>query len=253
MSHDASTQDTRFIYDYIGAHDAETYEIENQIADPERRIERFMESLVSLGGKALADIGAGGGFHTCIYAQQAAHVFAVEPAPRMLRQLYARVQQSDVTNVSVLAADAAAVPLRDDLVDIVHSRFAYFFGPAGGSVRTCEPGIAEAIRILKPGGYFFIVDNALTTGQFAAILARYGYTKGRATKAQEQNDTFYSRHGFRHATVESTWSAPDRQTLRRVIAMEFGDAAADPIMSEVSGTELSYHYRIYYRQKAPSG
>jgi hypothetical protein len=33
------------------------------------------------------------------------------------------------------------------------------------------------------------------------------------------------------------------------MAMEFGAEAADPIMGELSGAELSYHYRIYYQQK----
>src|SRR5947209_2564929 len=118
-----------FIYDYIGAHDPATYELENGIADPERRIERFMESRVPFEGIALADIGAGGGYHVCLYAEKAARVFAVEPAPKMLGLLYARLAGSGLSNVSVIAAEAEEIPLQADLVDVVHSRFAYFFGP----------------------------------------------------------------------------------------------------------------------------
>src|SRR6266542_2320232 len=81
-----------------------TYELENRIADPERRIERFMESLISFEGSSLADIGAGGGFHACLYAQRAARVFAIEPAPKRLAQIYRRVADSGLTKVSVLAA-----------------------------------------------------------------------------------------------------------------------------------------------------
>jgi len=174
-------------------------------------------------------------------------VFAVEPAPTMLGQLYARVAGSDLTNVSVLAAEAGEIPLRGNLVDVVHSRFAYFFGPERDTVCSCEPGIREALRILRPGGCFFIIDNALTTGEFAGILARYGYAKGQAVEMQQRNDTFYTSHGFEHATVESTWTAPDRASLRRVMAMEFSGQPIDDLMAEIEGWELSYHYRVYYR------
>jgi ubiquinone/menaquinone biosynthesis C-methylase UbiE len=237
------------VYDYIGAHNPETYDLENEIADPEWRIEAFMESRVSLAGIALADIGAGGGYHACRFARRAAQVYAVEPAPRMLRHLYARVARSDLTNVSILAANAEAVPLREGWVDVVHARFAYFFGAESGSTRSCEPGIAEAMRILKPGGTFFIIDNALTTGQFAEILAQYGYARGKSSAMQEANDAFYTDHGFQHATVESSWTAPDRQALRRVMAMEFDPQFTDAIMAEIDGAALSYHYRIYSRRK----
>jgi hypothetical protein len=66
---------------------------------------------------------------------------------------------------------------------------------------------------------------------------------------QEANDTFYARHGLQHATVESAWTAPDRDALRRVMAMEFPPGATDAIMAGIEGASLSYHYRVYYRQK----
>jgi ubiquinone/menaquinone biosynthesis C-methylase UbiE len=238
------------IYNYPGADDQATYDLENEIADPAQRIEQFMQRLVPFDGIALADIGAGGGYHAARYAARAAQVFAVEPAPAMLRQLYGRVAGRGLTNVSVMAAGAAALPLRDNLVDVVHSRFAYFFGPERpGEVRSCEPGLIEALRILKPGGFFFIIDNAHTSGQFAEFLAQYAYTKGRAAAFQAANDAFYAQQGFAQATIESTWTAPDRATLRRVITMEFPAGDVDDIMARIDDAELSYHYQVYYRQK----
>jgi ubiquinone/menaquinone biosynthesis C-methylase UbiE len=238
-----------FVYNYWGAEDKSHYDLLNAITDPTRKLERFMESVVPFEGVVLADIGAGGGYHACAYAEKASRVFAVEPAPKMLAQLYTRVAECGLTNVSVVAAGAADLPLRDNLVDVVHSRFAYFFGPEQGTARTCEPGIDEALRILKPGGTFFIIDNALTTGHFATILARYGYTKGRAVEAQAQKDAFYAAHGFQHATVETAWTAPDRKALRQVLAIDFPEQPIDEIMAEIDDAEFSYHCRVYYRQK----
>ncbi len=208
-----------------------------------------MEGVAPLAGAWLADIGAGGGCHACRFAERAAHVFAVEPAPKMLRQLYGRVAGGVRINISVLAARAEDVPLRDGCLDMIHSRFAYFFGPARGAGRSCEPGVKEGLRLLRPGGHFFIVDNALTSGQFAGFLARFAYSQGQAARMQQENNEFYGGLGFAHATVESTWTAPDRETLRRVVAMEFPTGAVETIMSEVDGVEMSYHYRIYYRTR----
>src|SRR4051794_19470619 len=222
-----------FVYNYWGAEDKAHYDLLNEITDPRRELERFMESVAPFEGLVLADIGAGGGYHACNYAERVALVFAVEPAPKMLAQLYGRVAQKGITNICVVAAAAGDLPLRDALVDVVHSRFAYFFGPEQGTVRTCEPGIGEALRILKPGGYFFIIDNAFTTGHFSTILARYGYTKGRAVEAQAQNDAFYASHGFRHATVETTWTAPDRETLKQILTIDFSGQPIDEIMAEI--------------------
>jgi ubiquinone/menaquinone biosynthesis C-methylase UbiE len=236
------------IYHYPGESDKATYDLENRIADPGRRIEAFMRTIAPFDGAIIADIGAGGGYHACLYAQDAAHVFAVEPAPLMIKQLYARVAESGLTNISVLAAGAEDVPLRDNLVDVVHSRFAYFFGPETQWTRSCEPGIAEAMRILKPGGHLFIIDNAATSGQFAHLLAHYGYIREDPAEYQRRLDSFYEEGGFRHTTIESTWTAPDRESLRRVMSMEFPDAV-ESIMQEIEGAKLSYHYKVYYRQK----
>jgi precorrin-6B methylase 2 len=238
-----------YLYDYIGAHNPTIYDLENRIADPEQRIEQFMETVAPISGTTLADIGAGGGFHACRFAHQATKVFAIEPAPAMLRQLYRRVAESGFSNVSVVVAEAGDLPLRDELVNTAHARFAYFFGPEGGTVRTCEPGITEAMRILKPRGCFFIIDNCLTSGQFAGLLSRFGYSRGRAGEMQRRSDEFYAGHGFTATTVESTWTAPDRAALRAVMTMEFPDQDIDAMMAEVSGAELSYHYRVYYWRK----
>jgi hypothetical protein len=66
---------------------------------------------------------------------------------------------------------------------------------------------------------------------------------------QEANDAFYGGHDFRHVTIESSWKAADRESLQRVIAMEFPTEALQPIMAEIDGAELSYHYRLYYRRR----
>ena len=240
-----------FVYDYPGAHDAVTYELENRIADPDARIEAFMDRLLSMDGRIVADVGAGGGYHAVRYAQRAAHVFAVEPAPRMLIQLHRRIAaepEAVGVRVSVLAAGAEAIPLQDASVDLFHSRLAYFFGPESARVRSCEPGIAEALRIVRPGGQIVIIDNDLREGDFATFLREFGYAADEPGLADRLAD-FWAAHGFAGTTVMSEWRAPSRKALGRVLGMEFGERAAEAILTRIDGARFRYGYRIYHRER----
>ena len=237
-----------FVYDYPGAHDAVAYELENRMADPDGRIEAFIETHAPLAGRIVVDVGAGGGYHAVRYAAQAAHVFAVEPAPRMLAQLHRRVAgEPDAVagRISVLAAGAEAIPLPDQSVDVVHSRLAYFFGPERAGVRSCEPGIDEVLRILRPGGHVFVVDHDLREGDFAGFLREFGPAAGQPDLA-DRLDAFWTAHGFAAVTVASEWRAPSRGALARVIAMEFGDRAPD-VMARIDGASFRCAFRIFHR------
>lgn len=239
-----------YVYDYPGAHDAITYELENRIADPDELIEAFMNRLAPMDGRVVADIGAGGGFHAVRYAARAFHVHAIEPAPRMLTQLHRRIAGEPdaalVGRVSVLAAGAESIPLPDSSVDVIHSRFAYFFGPESEHVRSCDPGIAEALRILRPGGRIFIIDNDLREGDFATFLREFGYASEPGLA--DRLDAFWAGRGFTATTVMSEWRAASRKALARVVAMEFGERA-DAVMTRVDGAHIRYAYRIYHRER----
>lgn len=229
------------IYDYIGAANPATYELENSIADPDCLIEAHMETVAPLDGAVMLDIGAGSGFHTSRFAKCAAHVFAVEPDPDMQKLFHSRFDGPH-PNVSLMAAHAEDIPLEDASIDIAHARFAYFFGTEGN----CEAGIIEAKRLLKPGGHFFIIDNCYSEGQFATFCEM---AYGRGPKLQQTNENFYQNHGFDVSRVHSYWRAPDRDALKQVIAMEFPKKHVESIMRDINGVELSYVYTIYHYRK----
>lgn len=239
-------------YRYPGAADATTYEWENRTADPDQRIEAFMTSVAPFAGRTIVDIGGGSAFHASRYAREYpdARVLVVEPDADMLAQAFRRLADAPLGNLSIIAANAEDIPLRDGIADIVHSRFAYFFGPAEGGVKSCEPGIREALRLLAPGGVFFVIDNSLTDGDFARFLRQYGWNLSADGHAEQtRRDAFWFEQGFQKQTVASAWVAPNRDVLRQIITMEFPADAVEPVMNEIDASLLSYSYDVYWRWK----
>ncbi len=197
----------------------EIYEIENRAVDPEQRIEQAMERIAPWQGKVVVDLGAGTGFHLPRFAERAAHVVGVEPhGPSRVRAM-ARCGALGLENVSVMTGSAEQVWLPDGCADIVHARFAYFFGPG------CEPGLRELRRILRPGGTAFIVDNNLRRGTFAAWLRRVPYF---AALDADALDRFWREQGFSLEEIESEWRFERRADLEAVVGIEFPAAIAGP-------------------------
>ena len=99
----------------------------------------------------MLDLGCGTGFHLRRFAATAASVIGVEPHPDLVA--LARRRTRSLPTVAVITGTAQAIPLPDASVDVVHARWAYFFGPG------CEPGLRELDRVVRRGGTAFVIDN----------------------------------------------------------------------------------------------
>ena len=225
---------------YPGTTHAEAYEYRNDCSDPEQRLEDYMWGLAPPDDRVLLDVGAGSGYHAHRYAARARHVYALEPDPRMLQQIYRRFARQTPSNVSVLAKPAGDIPLADASVDIVHARFAYFFGTAD-----CLPGLAEARRVLRPGGHFFIIESNAGRGEFVRI-ARRMYPEVFSDSRRNEVEAFFRSHGFGCHVVDTVFRAPSREVLAKVMAMDFGEERLDNIMRSIPGTELTYSLLVFH-------
>jgi SAM-dependent methyltransferase len=207
------------------------YEIENQAMDPDGFVLDAMRSLAPWAGRTLVDLGCGSGYWLPRYATSAARVIGVEPDPSLLPLATAR---SEV--VTVLPGSAEHLPLGDASVDVVHARFAYFWPPA------CQRGLAEVLRVLRPGGTLVMVDNDTRRGDFASLLAAGGFPTGQG----DITDSWWAARGAVRREVMSRWSFSSREEFEAVLRLEFPSSVVSPwLAAHPRALGLSYGYVLF--------
>ncbi|GAA0518949.1 methyltransferase type 11 [Saccharopolyspora subtropica] len=217
----------------------ELYEKENRAQDVTGAVWRALRERCDWSGKDVVDVGCGDGFHLPLFASTAGTVIGVEPHPPLAER--ARRRMAGTPGVDVRVAPAQQLPLPDSSVDLVHARTAYFFGPG------CEPGLAEAERVLRPGGVIAIVD--LDTAR-----APYGeWMRADAPQIDPAGiEAFFQRHGFESTSVDTLWRFDDRETLEAVLGIEFSAKVAARAARETPGRTIPVAYRLRTRTK-PAG
>lgn len=215
------------------------YEIENCAVDPDHLIEKAMAEIAPWKDNVVLDLGAGTGFHVARFHEVAAHVIAVEPHAASRLRAMARVATLGLMHTSIMVGSAEQILLPERSVDIIHARFAYFFGPG------CEPGLRELARVLRPGGTAFIIDNDLRTGTFASWVRRIPWWKDTNSDEVEH---FWANHDFALRRIASEWRFQNRADLEAVVHMEFPGELATQILHEHQGTTVDYHYCLYSRR-----
>ena len=179
----------------------DVYAAENAAQDADGALwAALVEATGGWSGADVIDVGCGDGYHLPRFAEDAAAVVGVEPHPPLVQR--ARTH-CDGERVRALQGGAEKLPLPDASADLVHARTAYFFGPG------CEPGLAEADRVLRPGGVLAVVDLDFQSRPYGtwlrADLPRYD------APAVER---FFARQGF--APIDDAPVEPDvyEQLLR---------------------------------------
>jgi SAM-dependent methyltransferase len=221
----------------------EVYERENEAQDATGALWDAVVELAPHDGLDVVDVGCGDGYHLPRFAARARSVVGVEPHAPLVARARVRLAggSAGLAACRVEQGSAAALPLADASADVVHARTAYFFGPG------CEPGLAEASRVLRPGGLIVIVDLDATRHSYGAWMraSAPGYDPAAAER-------FFAGQGFALRRVDTLWRFADRTTLADVLRIEFTPAVAARAVDGTPGLALPVAYRVHTRRE-PAG
>jgi SAM-dependent methyltransferase len=109
-----------------------------------------VEHLKAHGCRSVLDLCCGTGRHTVYLAGHGFHVHAVDVSSHAVEITSKRVADERHRNVSVAVGDARSIPLASASVDAVVCTWSLGHGYRADLVAT----VAEAARVLRPGGLF---------------------------------------------------------------------------------------------------
>jgi len=194
-----------------------------------------MAARAGWAGRHVLDVGCGTGFHLPHFAATARSVTGVEPNDALVAIARRRVRR--LPTVTVLPGVAGQLPLADASVDVMHARWAYYFGPG------CEPGLAELDRVMRRGGTAFVIDNDAERSTFGGWFRR-GFPDVDPVAVAR----FWSVRGWSRDRLEIAWTFDSRADFEAVVRIELPTAVAGQVLAEhPEATGVDYAVNLWSR------
>jgi len=102
----------------------------------------------------ILDMGCGGGHASFAVEAYAKRVIAYDLSVDMLEVVRGTAEERSLNNIETRQGSADSLPFADAIFDMVCTRF------SAHHWRNLPQALAEAARVLKPGGRFIIIDTA---------------------------------------------------------------------------------------------
>jgi len=139
--------------DYFARHAAE-WDSLRSLHSPDGPVEVALVAALGQALGRLLDIGTGTGRIAELLAPAAGQVTGLDMSPEMLRIARARLQNLPAASVDLVQGDFSALPFGDAAFDTVTLHQVLHYAQEPGRV------LAEAARVLAPGGRIAVVDFA---------------------------------------------------------------------------------------------
>jgi SAM-dependent methyltransferase len=156
-------------------------------------------------GETVLDLGSGGGLDVLLSARRVAPggiAYGLDASPDMLALACANAAQAGVSNARFLHGHIEDIPLPDGQIDVVISNCV--IGLSADKPRV----LAEAFRVLRPGGRLGISDVTADDGTDPRQLAEDEYWVGcSGMLTHQQYRDLLLAAGFTGITITSTHQA----------------------------------------------
>jgi SAM-dependent methyltransferase len=154
-------------------------------------------------GETVLDLGSGGGIDVLLSARRvgpAGKAYGLDMTDEMLALARENQRKAGATNVEFLKGAIENIPLPDNTVDVIISNCV--INLSGDKDRV----LAEAFRVLKPGGRFAVSDVVVRGEVPADIRRNMELWAGCVAGALEEKEYMekLARAGFSSITVEPT-------------------------------------------------
>jgi len=152
-------------------------------------------------GQTVVDLGSGAG-NDCFVARaetgETGQVIGLDFTPEMIDKARTNAKKLGFSNVRFIYGDIEAIPLEDNVADVVVSNCVMNLVPSK------EKAYAETYRILKPGGHFSISDIVIE-GELPEELKKAAEMYAGCVSGAIQKDDYLSiitKSGFKNMEVQ---------------------------------------------------
>ncbi|MGH7583788.1 MAG: arsenite methyltransferase [Gemmatimonadales bacterium] len=190
-------------------------------------------------GEVVLDLGSGGGIDVLLSAQRVGptgKAYGLDMTDEMLALARKNQAQAGVTNVEFLKGDIEHIPLPDDSIDVIISNCV--INLSGDKAKV----IAEAFRVLKPGGRFAVSDVVVRGTLPDTVRRSMELWVGCVAGALPEDEflRLLGGAGFVNASIEPTrvYQFDDARTFLAESGLD-----TDVVAREVSGRVLSAFVR----------
>jgi arsenite methyltransferase len=154
-------------------------------------------------GEVVLDLGSGGGIDVLLSARRVGpggKAYGLDMTDDMLALARENQRKSGIVNAEFLKGAIEAIPLPDNSVDVIVSNCVINLSTDKDRV------LAEAFRVLRPGGRFAVSDVVVRGEVPAAVRRNVELWIGCLAGALEENEyrEKLTRAGFEHVEIEPT-------------------------------------------------
>ena len=210
--------------------------------DPERKVLAALERITPLSGRRIADIGTGIGHYPMLLARRTGRTYGIESDPELLEEARRRASASHQPNIRIVEGDATSLPLRDGAVDIVLTGA---IEPDDGSL----PTVAEAMRVLRPGGRLIAIGH-YGRDDVSALLEPEVVAHVR--EATQRRTGWWLRNGFKIKVVHARLDLGDPATAHELLPRLYGDRGRAYLMGP-HRSSLRLNIGLFHRERAVDG